>query len=90
MRYHEHVPAIVEDVPGITADMPVAAILSGQKVAGPRIMPSIEEGVADSARELARDEDTQGPGGAAARRYEGELLLHQNNSSCGRVGFIDR
>lgn len=53
-------------------------------------MPSIKEGVPDSAGELTRDEDAQGAGGAAASRDEGERLLHQNISSCGRVGFIDR
>jgi hypothetical protein len=49
VRYDEQIPSIIQIVSGITADMSVAAVLGRQEIAGPRIMASIEEGIADGA-----------------------------------------
>lgn len=59
LRHDAKVPAIGWDRANVAADMAVAAVLGGQKIAGPRVEAFVEEGIAHDAGILAADEHAE-------------------------------
>ena len=60
MGDHQQVPAIVQTVASVADDVAVGPVFAREKVARPRIMAEVEEGVTDRAAILARNQDPQG------------------------------
>src|SRR6185437_8303816 len=74
MGHHEQIPAVIEILPGIADQMPVAAILGRQQVAGPGIVPAGSEGAADNAGEFTGDKHSHLAAPRSGRVCEGASL----------------
>jgi hypothetical protein len=59
---HHQVPAIVQHLAHVAADVPVAGPLGSQQIAAPCVVAGREEGIAHDAAEFAADEHAKGSG----------------------------